>query len=59
MRLVRSCGRVKKGKDLEEEGSREQGQESRIWPGSGESQKNLENSGNKLRGNLVSSIAFP
>jgi hypothetical protein len=57
MRLVRSSRRVKKGKG-QDPGEKEQGL-LRIWLGSGENQKNLENSGNKMRVNLVSSIAFP
>jgi hypothetical protein len=74
MRLVRSSRRVKKGKEKGKEKVKEKGegdggrgrgrilrkdQGLRMWLGSGENQKNLENSGNKMRVNLVSSIAFP
>jgi hypothetical protein len=69
MRLVRSCRRVKKAEGEVRKGKAEgEGSSGRIqekgsgikdvarFPGES---KNLENSGNKMRGNLVSSIAFP
>jgi hypothetical protein len=70
MRLVRSSRRVKKGKEKGEgEGGRrrEKGTGTDLEKASritdmarfGGNRKNLENSGNKMRVNLVSSIAFP
>jgi hypothetical protein len=54
MRLVRSCRRVKKGKDLGKR-RRDEDDMAAFWGGS----KEIEYSGNKMRVNRVSSIAFP
>jgi hypothetical protein len=64
MRLVRSCRRVKKAewegsRGGSRGGSREKNQEFKDVARFRGEQENLENSGNKMRGNLVSSIAFP